>query len=65
MRFKKGDLLTTKNGRITKPLARVERVTRDRVVHCINLVECQTMNEGDVFQFTPDESTRYIVQPRK
>ena len=61
MRFKKGDLLTAKNQRVTKPVARVESVTREGVVHCVNLVACDTMKEGDTFQFTPDENTRYLV----
>ena len=65
MKFKKGDLLTTKFGLITKPLAQVEKITRAGVVHCINLVECQTMKEGDTFQFTPDDDTRYKLHSRK
>ena len=43
MRFKKGDLLTAKNQRVTKPVARVEKVTSEGVVHCVNLVACDTM----------------------
>ena len=65
MRFKKGDLLTTKFGLVKNPVARVERVTQAGVVHCINIVECQTMKEGEAFQFTPTESTRYTLHSRK
>jgi hypothetical protein len=65
MRFKKGDLLTTMTTQSQGPLARVVKVTRAGVVHCVNLVACATMEEGDVFQFTPDEGTRYIVRSRK
>ena len=65
MRFKKGDVLTTKYGLVKNPVARVEKVTRAGVVHCINLVECQTMQEGEVFQFTPDDGTRYKLHSRK
>ena len=64
VKFKKGDLLATKNGRTTEPLARVERVTRAGVVHCVNLVECATMNEGKVFQFIPNEGTRYCLHSK-
>jgi hypothetical protein len=65
MKFKKGDVLTTKYGLVKNPVARVEKVTRAGVVHCINLVECQTMDEGEVFQFTPSESMRYTLHSRK
>jgi len=34
---------------VGEPLARVEKVTRDGVVHCVNLVACDTMiNRGDI-----------------
>jgi hypothetical protein len=59
MRFKKGDLLATKHWPAPKPLCRVTKVTREGVVHCVNLVACSTMNEGDKFHFTPDKNTRY------
>ena len=65
MRFKKGDLLATKFGLTTKPLAQVEKVTRAGVVHCVNLVACSTMEEGDTFQFTPDDNTHYKLHSRK
>jgi hypothetical protein len=65
MKFRKGNLLTTKYARVTKPLARVEKVTRAGVVHCVNLVACSTMDEGDTFQFTPDDNTHYMVHSRK
>jgi len=65
MRFKKGNLLTTKNTPNYEPVARVEKITRTGVVFCTNLVECQTMKEGEAFQFTPTESTRYFVHSRK
>ena len=65
MRFKKGDLLTAKNQRVTKPVARVEKVTREGVVHCVNLVACDTMKEGDAFQFTPGENTGYTLHTGK
>ena len=32
---------------------------REGVVHCVNLVPCSTMNEGDRFHFTSDANTRY------
>jgi hypothetical protein len=59
MRFKKGDFLTTKNWLFRKPVAQVTRVTREGVVHCVNLAACATMKEGDKFHFTPNENTRY------
>ena len=65
MRFKKGDLITTNTTQSHGPLARVEKVTRAGVVHCVNLVECATMKEGDVFQFTPDDGTRYKLHTSK
>ena len=65
MRFKKGDLLTTRHTQVKVPVARVEKVTRDGVVHCVNLVECDTMKEGAVFQFTADQSTGYELHSRK
>jgi|GEM_PF-1242277 len=65
MRFKKGDLITTKSTSAQEPLARVEKVTRKGVVHCVNLVACATMKEGDTFQFTPDENTRYLLHTKK
>jgi len=65
MKFKKGDLLTTRNTPIRKPVARVERVTREGVVHCVNLVACSMMNEGDKFQFTPDKHTKYILHSKR
>ena len=65
MRFKKGDLLCTKNRPVQEPLARVERVTQEGVVHCVNLIACQTMDEGAEFQFTPDNYTMYAVYSRK
>ena len=61
MRFKKGDLLTTTYTTVRKPVAKVTKVTREGVVHCVNLVSCQTMEEGGKFHFTPDENTRYEV----
>ena len=64
MRFKKGDLLTTRFRPGPKPVARVERVTRKGVVHCVNLVASQTMDEGAEFQFTQDENTFYVVHSR-
>lgn len=65
MRFKKGDLLTNKNTPDQKPVVRVERVTREGVVRCVNLFACATMSEGDRFHFTPDEHTKYILHSRK
>ena len=64
MRFKKGDLLTTKHGLDQNPVARVESVTKEGVVNCFNLVACATMNEGAEFQFTPDEYTWYVLHSR-
>ena len=65
MKFKKGDLLFTKNWPARKtPVARVTSVTREGVVRCVNLVTCQTMNEGDGFHFTPDANTRYELHSR-
>jgi len=64
MKFKKGDLLTTRSwppGR--KPVAQVTRVTREGVVHCVNLVACSTMKDGHEFHFTPGENTRYELYP--
>lgn len=65
MRFKKGDVLTTKYHPSRKPLCRVIKVTRVGVVHCVNLVACATMKEGHEFCFTPDENTRYEVHSKK
>ena len=65
MKFKKGDLLTSLNTPNQKPVVRVERVTRDGVVHCVNLVACATMDEGDTFEMVPDEHTKYILHSRK
>jgi hypothetical protein len=65
MRFKKGDLLTTKNNQAKVPVAQVLRVTREGVIHCVNLVECDTMKEGAVFQLTADQSTGYEWHSRK
>ena len=64
MKFKKGDVLTGKHRPNQEPLARVEKVTRDGVVHCVNLVACSTMKDGDTFRFTPDENTRYKLHSR-
>ena len=61
MRFKKGDLLTCKGLEVQKPVVRVTKVTRDGVVHCVNLVDCATMKAGHEFHFTPDERTRFVV----
>ena len=65
MRFKKGDLLTDKYRPSKKPTARVEKVTRKGVVHCVNLVGCQTMEKGTEFSFVPDEWTRYVLHSRE
>ena len=65
MRFKKGDLLSSKIGPVQEPVARVERVTREGVVHCVNLVACSTMNKGAEFQFTPDKYTRYVLHSKR
>ena len=65
MRFKKGDLLTTKNSLVKEPVVRVERVTRKGVVHCVNLIACQMMSKGDEFSFVPDEWTWYVLHSRK
>ena len=59
MQFQEGDLLTTINVPDHKPVARVTKVTREGVVHCVNLVACSTMKEGHEFHFTPGENTRY------
>ncbi len=64
MEFKKGDLLTT-IGIQERPVARVTKVTRDGVVHCVNLVACAMIEEGQEFQFTPDERTRYYPLPKR
>jgi hypothetical protein len=64
MKFKKDDLLTTANSR-EQPVARVTKVTRDGVVHCVNLVACQSMNEGHEFHFVPNARTRYYPLPKK
>ncbi len=64
MNFKKDDLLTTANSR-EQPIARVTKVTRDGVVHCVNLAACSTMPEGHEFHFVPDEKTRYYSLPKK
>jgi len=65
MKFKKGDLLTTKFGLVKNPVARVEKVTREGVVHCVNLVACSTMKDGDTFRFTPDDNTHYTLHSKK
>ena len=65
MRFKKGDLLTGKYRPNQEPLARVEKVTSEGVVHCVNLVACDTMKEGDTFQFTQGENTHYLLHTKK
>ncbi len=67
MKFKTGDLLATPgvSDIVEQPVARVTKVTRDGVVHCVNLVECSTMDEGHEFSFVPDEGTRYYPLPRK
>ncbi len=64
MKFKKGDVLTVKSVPGEKPVARVTKVTRDGVVHCVNLVACQSMPEGHEFHFVPYEGTRYYALPR-
>ena len=58
MRFKKGDLLANQYVTVPIPVVRVTRVTRGGVVHCVNLVDCETRHE---FHFAPDEQTRYVV----
>ena len=65
MRFRKGDLLIDKHGLSKKPTARVEKVTRAGVVHCVNLVACSTMKKGTEFSFVPDEWTWYVVHSRE
>ena len=65
MRFKKGDLLSSKIRPVQEPVARVERVTREGAVHCVNLVACSTMNEGAEFQFTLDEQTRFVLHSKR
>ena len=65
MKFKKGDLLGTINWPARQPLCRVTKVTREGVVHCVNLVTCTTMDEGDEFHFTPDTNTRYQLHSKK
>ncbi len=62
MEFKKGDMLTT-IGIQERPVARVTKVTRDGTVHCVNLVACANMPEGQEFHFVPNEGTRYYPLP--
>ena len=57
MKFRKGDLLCARGSVLETPVARVTKVTRDGVVHCVNLADCQTMKEGVEFQFTPDRES--------
>ena len=67
MKFKQGDLLGTSSTSDSReePVARVTKVTRAGVVHCVNLVACSNMDEGHEFHFLPDEWTRYYPLPRK
>ena len=63
MKFKKGDLLTTKHRPNGEAVARVVRVTKDNVVHCVNLVAC-AMKVGAEFQFTQDAYRWYDLHSR-
>ena len=60
MKFKKGDLLVTRNYPAPKPMARVVKVTRDGIVHCVNLIECSTMAADDEFQFDQKVNQFYV-----
>ncbi len=62
MKFKKGDLLVTRNYPTPKPMARVEKVTRAGIVHCVNLIECSTMAKDDEFQFDQKVNQFYVVE---
>jgi hypothetical protein len=64
MRFKKGDLLTSIYQPTSEPIARVDRVTREGVVHCINLVACSTMDEGSEFRFSQKTNAIYILHKK-
>jgi len=64
VKFKKGDLLTTKNTPDGEAVARVVRVTNEGDVHCVNLVACETMKVGAEFHFDQNESTWYILHLR-
>ena len=65
VKFKKGDLLTTKNRPNGEAVARVVRVTKGSVVHCVNLVACSTMKIGAEFQITQDVfHTWYVLHSR-
>ncbi len=67
MKFKKGDLLGTSSTSDSheERVARVTKVSRDGVGHCVNLIGCSNMEEGHEFSFLPDEWTRYYPLPRK
>ena len=65
MKFKKGDLLTTKQRPNGEAIARVVRVTKGSVVHCVNLLACSTMTVGVEFQITQDvHHSWYILHSR-
>ena len=64
MKIQKGDLLTTKTTTVQKPVVRVERVSRDGVVHCVNLIACSTMKAGVEFCFDADAETRYTLRSK-
>ena len=65
MRFRKGDLLANKHMPNQIPVARVERLTKDGIVHCVNLVACATMKKGAEFQFNPEVWTGFILHSRE
>ena len=64
MKFTKGDLLANKFASAQRPVARVERVTKEGIIHCVNLVACTTMDKGDAFSFSRDANTQYAVHSR-